>query len=211
VTRHALRRIVRRCGGVDPLLVAPRAHSGPDQQSQQKDGAADNDETPRRGLQHVGLRDVRNNGPAARRRHSVGFPTERNPLDAEASQLVLATSQDGRLRSFAQMMIDHHSGTTAALARAARAAGLTPPVPALDAEKRAMIQALRAAEGLDRDRLYRIQQVAAHRGALQLHGAYARSGDTTSLREAARAAIPIVARHLNSLGTQHVAPGHDTH
>lgn len=131
--------------------------------------------------------------------------------EIQSSQLVLETSQDERLRRFAQMMIDHHSGTTAALAQAARTAGLTPPVPALDAEKRAMIQALRAADGRDRDRLYQTQQAAAHRDALQLHGAYARSGDTPALREAAQAATPIVARHLNSLGAQRGAPGHDGH
>lgn len=131
--------------------------------------------------------------------------------EIQSSQLLLETSQDETLRRFAQMMIEHHTGTTATLSQAARTAGLSPPVPALDAEKRAMIQALQAASGTDRDRLYRNQQVVAHREALELHGAYAQGGDTAALRGAARSATPIVARHFNSLAAMAGQSGHAGH
>jgi putative membrane protein len=40
------------------------------------------------------------------------------------------------------------------------------------------------------------QQVQAHQMALALHGNYARSGDTASLRAVAATATPIVQQHL---------------
>lgn len=116
-----------------------------------------------------------------------------------SSQLMLQSSQNASLRRFAQMMIEHHTDTTATLAAAATSAGMTPPAPALNAEQRAMVQALQAASGVQRDQLYLSQQIEAHRQALVLHGAYADGGDTAELRRAAASAAPIVANHYNSL------------
>jgi putative membrane protein len=119
--------------------------------------------------------------------------------EIQSSQIVMQTTQNADLRAFAQMMIDHHTQTTATVTAAAREAGMTPPPPALDTAKSQMIRELQAAQGMDRDMLYIRQQVAAHREALTLHTSYSRNGDTPQLKAAATSAVPIVARHYNAV------------
>jgi putative membrane protein len=116
--------------------------------------------------------------------------------EIQSSQLVLETTADPAIRRFAQMMVEHHTGTTRAAETAARAAGMTPPPPTLDAPKTAMVQALGMYSGVERDRLYLTQQHMAHKEALGLQKTYAETGDTPQLRTAARSAVPIIQRHL---------------
>lgn len=116
--------------------------------------------------------------------------------EIESSRLVLETTSDSAVRRFAQMMVDHHTGTTRTAEAAARSAGMTPPPPMLDAPKAAMIEALRQYDGVERDRLYLSQQMMAHKEALGLQKTYSDNGDTPQLRTAARNALPIIQRHL---------------
>jgi putative membrane protein len=119
--------------------------------------------------------------------------------EIQSSQLVMQTTQNDEVRDFAQMMIDHHTMTTQTVMRAAQAAGMTPPPPALDQRKSDMIRQLQAAQGMARDNLYIQQQVMAHQEALTLHTSYSRNGDTAELKTAAGTAVPIVARHYNQI------------
>ena len=119
--------------------------------------------------------------------------------EIQSSQLLLQTTQNADLREFAQMMVDHHTQTTATLTAAARAAGMTPPPPALDPPKTRMIRELTAASGMTRDELYVRQQVTAHEEALALHTRYSRNGDVPQLKQASATATPIVARHYNEV------------
>lgn len=119
--------------------------------------------------------------------------------EIQSSQALLQSSQNADLRRFAQMMIEHHTQTTATVTAAARDAGMTPPPPALDARQTEMIRQLQAAQGTARDRLYIEQQRTAHQEALALHSGYAENGDTPQLRRAAATARPIVQRHLNEI------------
>ena len=119
--------------------------------------------------------------------------------EIQSSQLVLASTEDPVLRRFAQMMVEHHTMTTATVMRAAQAEGLSPPPPMLDAPKTEMIRQLQAASGQARDDLYRQQQMMAHREALILHTSYAERGDAPALKTAAATAVPIVSRHYNMI------------
>lgn len=119
--------------------------------------------------------------------------------EIQSSQLVLQTSQDQALRRFADMMVEHHTATTAALTAAARAEGMTPPPATLDAAKAAMIRDLQAATGAARDALYRDQQVMAHRDALTLHASFAEGGARGALKAAAASAVPVVSGHYNQI------------
>lgn len=133
--------------------------------------------------------------------------------EIQSSQIVMESSQNADLRRFAQMMIDHHTRTTAAVMAAALEAGVAPTPPALDAAKAQMIRELQAADGATRDPLYVRQQVMAHREALALHSGYAETGDTPQLMRAAATAVPIVAAHYNAITEmeQGGAPGHAGH
>lgn len=113
-----------------------------------------------------------------------------------SSQIALQKSQDPAVRRYATELIGHHTMTTNATLAAAKKGGVTPPPPVLNAQFRAMISELTAAGPGDFDRLYLGQQVPAHQDALELQTAYARSGDVPALRASARAAVPVVTRHL---------------
>lgn len=116
--------------------------------------------------------------------------------EINSSQVVLQKSQNAGVKQFAQMMIDHHQKTTAATLKAAQKAGLNPPPPALDPGATASISELQAASPADIDRLYLGQQLPAHQAALDLHQSYASGGDKAPLKASAKAAVPIVKRHI---------------
>ena len=116
--------------------------------------------------------------------------------EIQSSQLAVSRAQAPAVREFAQMMIDHHTQTTAQLTAAANAAGV-PPQPMLMPMQEQMLSELQAAPAGEFERTYIRQQVRAHEMALALHSNYARRGDAAPLRTVAAAATPIVQRHLD--------------
>jgi putative membrane protein len=121
--------------------------------------------------------------------------------EIQSSQLALTKAQRAEVKQFAQMLIDHHTQTTAALTQAARASGMTPPPPALMPMQRQMMTELQGASTANFDQTYLRQQVPAHEMALALHQNYAARGDTAALKTAAAAAVPIVQQHLTQAQT----------
>lgn len=115
-------------------------------------------------------------------------------FEIESSKVALERSQNGAVRRFAQMMIDHHAMTTRELASTVRNA----PAPQLEQHQRDMIAALRAAPADQFDAAYVRQQLGAHMNALSLHGGYMAAGDEAALRQVAQQAAPIVASHLET-------------
>lgn len=128
-------------------------------------------------------------------------------FEIQSSQIALQKSQNPEVRRFAQMLVDHHTQTTATLMQQAQAAGMTPPPPELMPRQRAMIAQLNAADAASFDRVYLTQQVPAHQEALALHGNYAQRGDTPQLRTAAQGAVPIVQQHLTEAQRMQAAMG----
>jgi putative membrane protein len=129
----------------------------------------------------------------------AGYVTQAAASDLyeiQSSQIAQSKAQRPEVREFAQMLITHHTQTTAALTAAARASGMTPPPPALTPMHREMIEQLQTAAAAGFDELYLGQQVPAHEMALALHQTYASDGDTPALRTAATAAVPIIQQHL---------------
>jgi putative membrane protein len=120
--------------------------------------------------------------------------------EQNSSKLVLASTKDPKVRSFAQMMVKDHNKTTAEVKAGAAKAGLKLKPPALDAAKSKMIGELTAAKGAARDRLYVQQQKIAHQEALALHQGYSSSGDSAPLKAVAATAVPIVEHHIEMLG-----------
>jgi len=126
-------------------------------------------------------------------------------FEIQSSELALEKSQNDGVREFAQMMIEHHRGTTEQVTAAARAAGMTPGEPQLNSMQRDMMTQLQAASGADFDRTYIEQQRQAHQMALGLHRNYAERGDTPQLQETARSAVPIIERHIAALQDMNAA------
>jgi putative membrane protein len=117
-------------------------------------------------------------------------------FEIQSSQVALQKASNADVRQFAQMMIDHHTKTSADLMAAARQAGMTPPPPALPADKAAKVAALQNAPAAGFDAMYMREQVMGHEEALMIHQGYARDGDNATLKAAAAKTAPIVQQHL---------------
>lgn len=116
-----------------------------------------------------------------------------------SSKLVLETTKDPAIRSYANMMIADHGKTTAQVTAAAKAEGMKPGAPKLMPKQTKMIAELRAAKGPARDKVYVQQQVMAHEEALALHTTYSQGGDRPALKKVAAGAVPIVQAHLDQV------------
>lgn len=124
-------------------------------------------------------------------------------FEITSSQIAIMRSRNPAVRRFATMLIDHHSRTTNLTLAAAKAGGVMPPPPALDAQHRAMIGQLLSAPAAEFDRTYLMQQVPAHQTALTLQTGYSANGDVATLRGTAKDAVPIIRRHLEQAQALH--------
>ena len=114
------------------------------------------------------------------------------------SQLAQSTSKSAAIKSFAQKMIDAHTGSTAKLkAAAASATPAITPDPTLTAEQQQKLDALKAKTGADFDTAYAADQVAAHQATLDALKTYSASGDVPELKTFATGLVPTVTAHLN--------------
>lgn len=116
-----------------------------------------------------------------------------------SSQTVLQSTGDSKVRMFAQMMIRHHTKSTADVKAAATRARLQPAPPMMTPAQNEMVAQLRAASGPARDQTYIAQQRQAHDQALALHQTYAREGTSAPLRRAAAKIVPVVKSHIATL------------
>lgn len=118
-------------------------------------------------------------------------------FEIQSAQIALIKG-DADVRGFAQMLINDHTQTTAALKAAASAAGLIPPAAILNPLQSQMIAELQLAS-TNFNQIFWQQQMIAHKMALDLHSNYAAYGDVATLRAAAASAVPIIQMHLNKV------------
>ena len=118
-----------------------------------------------------------------------------------SSRVVLESTQDPQLRQFAQMMIDHHSRTTAQVKAAAARSRVRAAPPQLNLLQQELVTELRAERGSARDAAYVAQQKASHNQALDVQKAYATEGTAPALKSAAAAIVPVVEQHIAMLKT----------
>lgn len=116
-----------------------------------------------------------------------------------SSQTVLESTADPKVRQFAQMMIMHHTKSTADLKAAAAKARVTAPPPPLNPLQTELIAELRAEQGPARDAAYIAQQKASHGQALNVQKAYAMEGTAAPLKSAAAKIVPVVQSHIAML------------
>ena len=113
-----------------------------------------------------------------------------------ASEIALRKSSNARTREFAQIEIAGHKGTSAQLSLEGRRLNLLPSA-ILNARHQAMLNELE--QSTDFEALYRRDQLAVHKEAEALHGRYAVSGTSPTLRPVAQVVLPIIQRHLRML------------
>jgi putative membrane protein len=113
-----------------------------------------------------------------------------------SARLARQRSSNGRIREFANMMIEAHQGTSAQLSLESRRLNLLPSATLLP-KHFSMLSALEAAP--DFDSAYRAQQRVVHEEAQLLFSSYAAWGSSPTLRPVAATALPIVERHIRLL------------
>ncbi|MFC7476570.1 DUF4142 domain-containing protein [Dankookia sp. GCM10030260] len=146
-------------------------------------------------------------------------------FEVASSRLARETSQDAKVKQFAEHMVRDHTKTTQELQQLMQqlpGAGTTAGTPlpngresqgtqesgqitnaqggpqheGLDERHTTLLQQLQAAKGAEFDRLYARQQVAAHQQAVDLFSNYSRSGDTPQLKQWAEKTLPALQEHL---------------
>jgi putative membrane protein len=115
--------------------------------------------------------------------------------EIQSSELVMGSTRNANLKTFAQQMVTDHTKSTADVTAAAKSSGLKPMPPKLMPKQASDLAALKSASGSARDALYIKQQKAAHAEALALHTDYSSSGDKPALKSTASAIVPVVERH----------------
>jgi putative membrane protein len=118
-----------------------------------------------------------------------------------SSRIVLETSQNPKLRDFAQMMIDHHTKSTAMVKAAAARSKVRAAPPMLNPLQQELVTELRGESGMARDAAYVAQQKASHGQALDVQKAYAAEGTAPALKSAAAGIVPVVEQHIAMLKT----------
>lgn len=111
------------------------------------------------------------------------------------AQTVLAASANPDVRKFATHMLEDHQRIAQAVREAASKSGMKPPEMAMSADQAQMLGALQGVNGSAFDKFYLKQQVLAHRAALAVEQAYAKSGDDPGLRQLATSTVPFIAAH----------------
>lgn len=119
--------------------------------------------------------------------------------ERESSRVVLETTTNADVKSFAQMMIKHHTKSTADVKAAAIRSKVKVAPPVLTPAQAEMIAQLRAETGTARDATYIAQQKAAHGQALAVQQAYASEGRAAPLKAAATKIVPVVQSHIKML------------
>ena len=116
-----------------------------------------------------------------------------------SSQIVLQTTQDPKVRAFAQQMIAEHSKSTADVKAAAVRSRVAVAPPKLMPAQMELVAQLRAESGPARDATYLAQQRASHNQALDVQRAYALDGTAPALKAAAGKIAPVVEGHIAML------------
>ena len=124
-------------------------------------------------------------------------------FEIQSGQIAAQVSMNAETRQYGQMLVQHHTMTSGEMMAAARASGMAPPPPMLDARKQAMLDQLRSTPAARFDAAFFQMQVMAHQEALALHQTYAARGDVPALRAVAARAVPIVQQHLTQAQSMH--------
>ena len=119
--------------------------------------------------------------------------------ERQSSQVVLETTANSDVRSFATMMLSAHAQSTAEVKAAAMKSAVRPAPPMLKPVQAEMIAQLQAESGPARDAAYIAQQKSAHGQALAVQQAYAADGTAPALKMAAAKIVPVVQHHIAML------------
>ena len=121
-----------------------------------------------------------------------------NTFEIQSNELAKDQVQSGEVKSFAEQMIKDHTKAGKDFKSAVGETRISPPPPEeLDAGQKAALAKLKNAQGTAFDKAYVSVQLTAHKGAVSLFGAYARTGRTAPLKPFAQSTLAILEHHLS--------------
>lgn len=134
---------------------------------------------------------------SAQTRNYIDAAGQSDAFEILEAETALTQSSDPQVHDFAQQMIRDHGRLTDALGQATARAGLKSPPMGIGADQAPLLAALQSLRGAEFDRAYWQHQALGHRSALTTTQVYATNGDSSVIRQAAAASIPIIAAHLS--------------
>jgi len=117
-------------------------------------------------------------------------------FEMKSAELALQRAREPANRAFAERVLSAHQGTSAQLSYAGRRLNLLPSAR-LNPEHQAMLDQLASAS--DFDTIYLAQQRVVVEQGVRLHGGYARSGGSPTLRPVAENAENVMRANLQAL------------
>jgi putative membrane protein len=121
-------------------------------------------------------------------------------FEIQTGKLAATKAMSAGVKKFGAQMVTDHTKSTEMVVAAAKKSGLPAgPPPPLKADQQAMLTELQGQSGAAFDKTYVTQQLTAHKDALALQSAYAKSGDDKNLKAAAGKIVPVVKMHLDML------------
>jgi len=128
----------------------------------------------------------------------VNKAAKSDAFEIAAAKLAATNAASADVKSFAAEMIKAHTESTAKVkAAAAKASPAITPDATLTDDQSDKLADLGKLKGADFDKKYVSGQVDAHEDALSLMQGYAKDGEVPSLKDAAGAIAPTVAKHLD--------------
>jgi len=121
-----------------------------------------------------------------------------NRFEIESGQLAATKATDAKLKDFGRMMVTDHGAALKKLEDTARAAG-APMKTSLDAAHQAKLDALKAANGSEFDRLYKADMKQGHADTVALLTSYKKDGKSEKLRAWADETLPTVLKHRDAI------------
>ena len=119
-------------------------------------------------------------------------------FEIQSSQLALSKQADADTKPFAEKMVQDHQKTSNELKALVDGGKVKATLPtALDAEHQNLLDDLKAKNGKDFDQSYDQVQLKAHRDAVALFEAYAKTGDNSDLKSWAGQTLPHLKEHLS--------------
>lgn len=118
--------------------------------------------------------------------------------EIEISRVAMGRAPDTAVKSYAQMLINHHTMTTGELTAILRAKGMTPPA-GMPADKQAKIAQMSRLQGMDFERQYvRVSGVQDHQAAIGIFEQASRNLNDPDLRNFAAKSLPVLRQHLQA-------------
>jgi putative membrane protein len=116
--------------------------------------------------------------------------------EIDSSRLAMERSQNDEIQDFAEQIVDDHTKTGDELKSLARnIQGLEVPAK-MDAEHQKKVDQLKSASAAQFDRQYKMQQIEAHKAAVQLFSDYSKNGQNAELKSFAEKTLPALREHL---------------